>query len=66
MLLKRRKRGKGKLLGLQIVVGEEQRVAAGCRRDGLVIGSKEAAEMFTRQTFHEISLVYGSTHNCGL
>ena len=41
------------------------------RRGGVVIGSKEAAEKVCSQgqTFHEISLVYGSTlasHHCGL
>ena len=45
MLLKRRKGGKGKLLGLQGVVGGRFRGGGRMlRRGGAVIGSKEAAE----------------------
>ena len=44
MLLKRRKRGKGKLLGPQRVVRGGQGGVRMGRRGGAVIGSEEAAE----------------------
>ena len=67
MLLKSRKRGKGKLLEPQGVVGEGCRGGGRMSRGGgAVIGSEEGK--LTKLTLHEIPLVYDGTlvsHHCG-
>ena len=71
VLLKRGKRGKGKLLKLQGMASGEQCVMLGWAGGvGAAIGGGEATgeDIFTKPTAHEISLEHDSclvSHNCG-